>query len=139
MTERVNPMKDLLKTMFEGWAIYQNSWTETDEGYREEMSMEQALTQACGGDVLKGNLLALFGHWSNDIASIGAHYGVGIAKQKLDGTLIYEDGTVDTLLRRGKMVVVEVPPAPTSDCYWFAGEWKVPDPERFIVKEGPAQ
>ncbi len=120
-------MKELLTTMLTGWCLHEASYEQRTESHMEATrSPEDGMTEACGGDELKGELLCLFGHWSNDIMSIAAHYGVGLARKQPDGTLVYEDGTIDTLLLGGVLTVTEVPPAPSREHYWSGGKWCEP-------------
>jgi hypothetical protein len=110
-------MKELLRTMFEGWIL------RDQEGEDPSRTSEECMTKACGGDELKGHLLTLFGHWSNDIVSLAAHYGIGLARKQPDGSLLHEDGTVETLLAGGVLTIIDVPPAPSPEHYWHAGAW----------------
>lgn len=120
-----DPIVTLSKQMFAGWIYHEASYKDGVAG----RSQEDAMTEACGGDNMRANLLCVFGHWSNDIVAIAAHYGVGLARKQPDGSLLYSDGTVDTLMRGGQLTIVEVPPAP-SPRHWFnAGVWNEPSGE----------
>jgi len=121
-------MKELLTQMFTGWALHEASYEHvTETTTAPTRSLENAMTEACGGDALRAQLLCVFGHWANDVLAYAAHYGVGIARKQPDGALLYEDGTVDTLMRGGVMTVVDVPPAPSLQHYWYKGVWNAPD------------
>jgi hypothetical protein len=119
------PMRSLLRTMFEGWILREQ--LESIDSI--DKSPERAMVEACGGDVLRGNLLVLFSHWSNDVVSIAAHYGVGLARKQPDGSLLHEDGTVDTLLKGGELTIINVPAPPSPEHYWHGGQWKAPEQE----------
>lgn len=123
-------IKELLRMMFHGWVLREASMEQrTEHTLEATRSEEDAMAEACGGDKLMGELLVLFGHWSNDIVSIAAHYGLGLARRQPDGTLLHDDSTVDTLMKGGKLEIIEVPPAPSREHYWHAGKWNLMDLE----------
>jgi hypothetical protein len=113
----------LLRIMFEGVVIQANEQEARGQETQEPTRIEDAMTRACGGDALCGELLTLFTHWSNDVDALGAHLGVGLAHRQPDGELVFQDGTVDTLLRGGELTIVDVPPAPSPMHYWSGGRW----------------
>jgi hypothetical protein len=65
----------------------------------------------------------VFGHWSNDVVDCAAHYGLTLARKQPDGSLLHADGTIDTLMAGGDLVVVDIDPAPSLEHYWYAGKW----------------
>ena len=125
-------MKSLLRTMFEGWCLLD---VEQQTGAQLILSPEECMANVCNGDHLKGELLTVFGHWSNDIVRLAAHYGIGLARMQPDKTLLYEDGTVDTLLKGGKLTITEIPQAPSPEHYWHCGQWNAPEEEFDQSKE----
>lgn len=98
-------MKDLLTVMFTGWQLHEDSWDPAASAYNR--SPEACMIEAAGNNENIGHLLYFFSHWSNDIVSMAAHFGVGIADGK----------------------IIEVPPPPHKDAFWYKGEWKLPDDE----------
>lgn len=116
------PMAELLHTMFEGWIQH-----EEDLKADEQAQIEESMIKVCGGDQMAGCLLALFSHWSNDVSSIAAHYGIVLARRQPDGTLLHDDGTVDTLCKGGVLEIVYIGPAPSREHYWHKGQWNAPD------------
>lgn len=112
-------MKPVLKAMLEGWCLMDNK-----AGFKgTDVPDEEKMAQACDGNLLDGQLLTAMSHWSNDILSLAAHYGLGVARQQPDGSLVYDDGTVDTLLLGGTLIVVDVPAPPSY--YWHGGKWQI--------------
>lgn len=132
MPTEAKTMRDLLVKMFSGWILHEASYVPREEGPGSySITLEEAMTEACAGDAREGILLSLFGHWSNDVVSMAAHYGVGLARRQPDGTMLHEDGTVDTLLKGGQLTMIVVPPPPSPAHYWSAGAWQeleVPEP-----------
>lgn len=127
-------MKELLVKMFSGWILHEAAFVPSETGPGGySITMEQAMTEACAGDAREGVLLTLFGHWANDVVSMAAHYGVGLARRQSDGTLLHEDGTVDTLLKGGVLTLIEIPPPPTPAHYWSAGQWNALEMPEDIV------
>jgi len=117
-------MRRLLIRMFSGWILHEASYVTREEGPGGySITLEEAMTEACVGDAREGVLLALFGNWANDIISMAAHYGIGLARRQSDGTLVHEDGTVDTLLKGGVLTMIAIEPPPSPAHYWAAGKW----------------
>lgn len=111
-------MKELLKQMFQGWILHENSWD--SESHRYTRTAEDCMTEACGGDELKGQLLYLFGHWSNDIQCIAPFYGLALEHRPNSGPLYIKE---------------DVPPAPSPHHYWHNGEWVYTSNEHSKAKE----
>lgn len=125
------PMRDILETMFRGWILHEASYEHRTQSTIEAIrSPEDAMAEACGGDRLAGELLCLFGHWTNDVTSIAAHYGLALARRQPDGTLLHDDCAVDTLMRGGVLEIVNIAPPPTPEHFWHAGAWTLPEPEQ---------
>ncbi len=124
MIDNPTTMKELLTQLYQGVIIREDSYVRGEDGRDGyyPMSEEDAMIQACGGDVIRGNLLVLFNYWSNDISSMAAHYGVGLERQNADGTQ-----WVDNYADLGKLVLIEIPPAPSPDYYWYEGTWCSPE------------
>ena len=97
-------MKEVLTTMMRGWMIREASWDNVNGAYTKDEI--EAMTEACDGDRLKGETLYFFSHWSNDIQSAAAHYGIAI----IDGK------------------VVDIPAPPTPDHWWDCetSQWREP-------------
>lgn len=108
MTDTPMTMRQILEQMFTGWQIYHQSW----DGEKHTRDATDCMIEACDCDPLRGELLALFSHWSNDILSIAAHYGLALHTD--------ENGVMTG-------VRTDVPPAPSPEHYWYEGEWKAPD------------
>lgn len=124
VTEAKDPcMKAILALMFTAWADRQRPDIVAVE------SEDETYARVCNGDEHKAQLLLLFSHWSNDIEGYAAHYGVGLAWKQPDGTFTHADGTIDTLLAGGEVTVIELPPAPSLDHYWYKGVWNAPEPD----------
>lgn len=120
-------IKQLLHTMFTGWILHEASYEQrTDSRIEATRSPEDAMIEACGGDEQLANLLCLFSHWSNDVTSVAAHYGLTLARRQPDGTLLHPDGTVDTLIKGGVLEIVKIEPAPAPNYYWHEGRWNAP-------------
>lgn len=124
-------MKELLTQMFTGWILREQ------EGEMPDRFIEECMVEACGGDELRGHMLVLFGHFSNDIISLAAHYGIGLARKQPNGTLLHADGTIDTLLKGGELTIIEVPPAPSRQHYWYKGQWNEPPGDDLAVFHVP--
>jgi hypothetical protein len=122
------PMRSLLRMMFTGWILHEESYEQrTESTIQATRSEEDAMIEACGGDALLGQLLCLFGHWSNDVTSSAAHYGLEIVRVGPDGEEWRLDNTLDTLLKPGKMKIRDdVPAPPTGAHWWHKGEWRAP-------------
>lgn len=121
-------MREMLKQMFTGWALREAAYDHDSQEYTR--SEEDCMEQACDGDDLRAGLLVLFSHWSNDITSLAAHYGLELVRTAPDGTWWRQDGTIDTLLKPGALTVREdVPPAPSLTHWWNNGEWVDPEIE----------
>lgn len=110
-------MKELLKQMFQGWIIREESYVppSNDRNFGSyTKSPDQAMVEACEGDEIRGQLLQLFGHWSNDIQCLSAHYGIALERDNA-----------------GKLFVNEnVMESPGPDHYWDLNtySWKpIPD------------
>jgi len=127
--DRREQIKELLERMFRGWIIYESEQELLGQETQEPTLLEEAMIRACEGDELEGHLLTLFSHWSNDVQSIAAHYGLAIGRKQPDGSILHEDGTIDTLLKGGKLVIVHIDPAPSPAHYWYKGAWQAPDPD----------
>lgn len=112
-------MKTLLRQMFEAWILFERAAP-------TQRSMLHYYTLACDGDVTRGRLLELFDHWHTDVANMAAFYGLGLARKQPDGTLQHPDSSLDTLLKGGELTIIEVPPAPSIDHYWYKGQWVAP-------------
>lgn len=95
-------VRELLLVMFEGWRLHEASYVDSE--YTK--THLDASVEAAGSDVMLGTLAFLFGHWSNDVIAVAAHYGVGFAS----------DGTVTS----------DLPAAPTPEHFWYEGEWRPP-------------
>lgn len=128
-TQHPFTMRDLLEKMFRGWILLEQSYVERVGGGTYTRTQEDCMVEACNNNVLEGHLLTLFGHWSNDVISLAAHYGLALARRQPDDTLLHDDGTVDTLLKGGKLEIVYIDPAPTPEHYWYKGQWNAPDPD----------
>lgn len=100
-------VRELLVVMFEGWRLHEASY-HPPHGY--ERDRVECMTEAAGGDRLVGELAHLFSHWSEDVISVAAHYGVGWLA----------DGTFST----------DLPPPPSQEHWWTSGEWRPPVDER---------
>lgn len=122
-------MRELLEKMLRGWVLYESEQATSEQEKQPSPELEEVMTRICGGNQLEGHLLTLFGHWSNDIISMAAHYGLALARRQPNGDLLHDDGTVDTLLKGGKLEIVEIEPAPSLDHYWYKGQWNAPDPD----------
>lgn len=93
--------KEIARVMLEGFA-------HPHPGEDKALDLEAFYTEKLG-DKTAGQILALFGHWSNDLISIfGNSPTIRLALDK----------DAD-----GKFVVVDVPPPPSDDpdWYWFSG------------------
>lgn len=109
---------DLLKTMFEGWRLREESYVRGSESasafgtYTKDACA--AMIEAAGGDVPLGMFLDLASHWSNDIVSVAAHYGWQFKNDN------------------GEITISTVPDAPSPLYHWDADaqRWVPPiDPE----------
>lgn len=111
MTE--DPMKTLLRQMFNGWVIHDASFDA--EAGAHLRKIEECMIEACGGDVLRGHLLVLFGEWANDVEGIAAHYGLRIEGDIVGRRSVHED----------------VPPAPSLEHWWddLEKKWVAPEAE----------
>lgn len=106
-------MKELLLTMFRGWALREASWN--GETYlRDEVS---CMIEAAGGDSIKGQLLHLFDYWGNDIEALAPHYGIALERDAKGALVIRED----------------VPPAPSPEHWWNEGKWNEPEAQEEIT------
>lgn len=137
---REDVMADLLRIMFKGWMIREASYVRNPEwqalldkpnrtaeedrqmtymsGGDYGKSEEDAMIEAADGNTNLGLLLHYFSHWSNDIQSIAAHYGIGLQRE---GDVADADS---------QMVLVDVPPAPSPLHWWNDDAWQEPiDPE----------
>lgn len=103
-------IKSMLHTMFTGWQKREASW----DGDQYTLSEEEAMTEAANGDMLYGSLLHYFSHWSNDIQTAAAHYGIAFSND--------EDKAYHQLQ------IIDVPEPPSPDHWWDKGEWKEPHP-----------
>ena len=65
------------------------------------------MIEACQGNEALGAMLYYFSHWSNDILSVAAGYGIGVKKTDEN--------------ERG-FEVVELPPKPETGKYWWNQE-----------------
>jgi hypothetical protein len=70
-------------------------------------------------------MLKLFSHWSNDIIAMAAHYGVALARLQPDGTMLHDDGTIDTMMKGGKLTILSIEPPPSPAHFWHAGKWQL--------------
>lgn len=100
-------MRHVLQQMLQGFIIHERSWDSEAEDYK--LDMMEAMTEACGGNVLQGRLLYLFSHWSNDIINEAAHLGLRIG--------VVGDKSV---------VLNDVPPAPSLNHWWDNDHWEAP-------------
>ena len=123
-----NPMKTMLRTMLQGWCDHEKTVEARGQETQAPTQLEEIYERA-GCTPNEARLLVLFGHWSNDVISIAAHYGLTVARRQPDGTLLHADGTVDTLLKGGTLEVVEIADAPSPDHYWHKGRWNAPEPD----------
>jgi len=121
-------MKELLKTLLDAWALKCNN---------EQLSIEACMETMCLGDRLKAQFLTLASHWFNDVVSVANHYGYDFIKVSAEGNKIWHDGTIDTLLKEGVYTVVEIPPSPSIDHYWYKGKWQEPHEEGLIDDSAP--
>lgn len=100
-------MQTLFRTMFKGWDLRESSWDPNKSpnwnGDQYTRTPEECMTEAAGGDEHLGYILHLFSHWSNDIISMAAYYGVGIKSREGEFT---------------GFEVVDVPPAPGENYWW---------------------
>lgn len=112
-------MKTLLKKMFTGWMLREASWIvpptpgegfPLNEPYYSKTE-EQAMIEACGGNVIEGNLLVLFSHWSNDIQALAPYYGIYLDRDE-DGKLFIRE---------------DIPPAPSPEHWWNDNAWQEPE------------
>lgn len=129
---RPGDMRELLVKMFSGWINYEASYVVgPDNKLHPTTTQEAAMLEACGGDAREAVLLQLFGHWSNDVIGMAAHYGVALARAQPDGTLLHDDGTVDTLMKGGKLTILSIEPPPSPAHFWHAGKWQLLDEPLF--------
>ena len=124
-----DPMKTMLRTMLQGWCDHEKTVEARGQETQAPTQLEEIYEQA-GCTPGEARLLVLFGHWGNDVISEAAHYGLTVARRQPDGTLLHNDGTVDTLLKGGKLEVVDIPPAPSREHYWHKGRWNAPEPDQ---------
>lgn len=115
-----DPIRTLLKQMMQGWILHEASYYAPPAGDDEHDAIvvgtysrdtTECMIEACGGDVLRGNLLDLFGHWSNDIQSVAAHYGLALRRDTENKLFIDEN----------------IPPAPSPEYYWHDDQWNGPE------------
>lgn len=112
-------VRKLLKIMFTGWMLREQSWDKGKEDYTRNSA--ECMVEAAGGDELFGYLLHLFDYWGNDIQQIGAHYGIAIVRKRPeDDGDFEEEGACITHIRD------DIPPAPSSEHYWDKGQWVAP-------------
>lgn len=119
------PMRSLLRHMFTGWILHEASYEQrTETTVEATRSLEDAMTEACGGDEQLARLLCLFGHWSNDVISEASFYGLELVQRGPDGEVWRQDGTLTTLLKPSKTEIRDDVPAPPGPGYWWhKGAW----------------
>lgn len=99
-------VKDVIRVLYKGWILHEQSWDTTHNVYSR--NMDDCMTEAAGGDAIIGQLIALFGEWSNDVQSLTPYLGIALVRDHADKLVIRED----------------IPPAPSADHYWWKdGEW----------------
>ena len=123
-----DPMKTMLRTMLQGWCDHEKTVEARGQETQAPTQLEEVY-ERLGCTPGEARLMVLFGHWSNDVISEAAHYGLTVARRQPDGTLLHADGTVDTLLKGGVLEVVEIEPAPSPEHYWHKGQWNAPEPD----------
>lgn len=102
-------MREILRQIFTGWILHEKSWDAESREYKREMTA--CMIEAAGGDYVRGQLLHLFGEWSNDVQALAPHYGLNLERCFAGELYINED----------------IPPAPDPDFWWFNGQWHLPD------------
>jgi len=50
---------------------------------------------------------------------------VQIMAEQPDGTMLHDDGTVDTILKGGKLTILSIDPPPSPAHFWHAGKWQL--------------
>ena len=90
--------RDLLHILLQGWA---------DQSNTDGVDLDELFRRYADGDANIASMLALMSHWSNDLMSHAADFGL---------TLEMKDEI---------WIVVEVPPKPPGNFYWSCGslEW----------------
>jgi hypothetical protein len=101
-------MKDIFIKMYRGWLIHQASYDPVKETYN--LTLQEGLEEACGGNELEARALNLFSYWENDIQDISPYFGVALETNESGDLYVKED----------------VPPPPTPDHWWNKGEWHAP-------------
>jgi hypothetical protein len=104
-----DPMKTLLRIMFNGWLLHEQSWDIDRQVYTR--LKEDCFIEAAGGDKIRGILISLFDYWGNDIQSLAPHYGIATDRDENSELIIRED----------------IPPAPSPDHWWSEGKWLSPE------------
>jgi hypothetical protein len=89
-------MKAVLHAMLSGWCLKNNMSEEEQDG----MEDHTYFLPYCDNDRATAECLYLFSHWSNDLLSVAADFGI------------------TTELIDGKFQVVDTPPRP-SEKHWF--------------------
>jgi hypothetical protein len=100
------PMKTLLKQMFTGFILHEKSWDSEKEDYTRDII--DCMIEACDGDTIRGNMIHLFDHWSNDIQAMAPYYGLELTRDVNNNLVINE----------------QVPQAPSTNHYWNDGKWE---------------
>lgn len=110
------PMSVLLQIILEGMAIHENSYNNGAYDVTRDEATSEAAKKILGDaaeNALTGFFCHLASHWSNDVQTVAAYYGM---------ELLRKEGL-------GLFVSYDVPAAPSFEHYWDDHQWIAPRDE----------
>jgi hypothetical protein len=95
-------MKSILRVMFQGWMIREETW----DGDRYTKTAEEAMIEAAGDENV-GYLIHLFDYWCNDIQDMAPRFGLKLDRDQ-DGKLVIRECEIDTSPLYVDPIIVQV-------------------------------